>query len=1065
MSRRFVDVYSSIEEDENQPSDSAYRRVPTRAETRAATRVEARATGSVDDDVRTDVSRPTRTSQHEIVGTNNLVIRTHDGTGYILPRVTWEASTNDSTLQSFTYATQTTKVQLEEIYRLRQRDALAEAVKDDKFSLTDVNGNIILPSLWDQVVQAGATLQVVIPTEILNFEIAVGYPVTENIEVVIPPGINPPSGASSTHADPTLDPSYVSDEEDDSGDDSSGNESSLDLASVSSSSETSDSSLLSDPQPARETIIPTDTDGNNLVFSVDTSSVRLLNQNQADATKAPNARDPQQLVGNTDSISIGIANTVQNDGRTILQLQQLPGPKITSVNFDERMRWVHQHSEPMDLKGFRDTCLSIAGLSGRLQELVKKTFDKVEKEKLKVFLGGVFVEPGTVLRVDENCVPDPSSVIFSCVPYFDLQNSSTKKSTAGQTLRAPSRSLMQSYYPYEPVEERDSEQAYRKFDNEKRGALIHVPNLWMINIGSDIVATCSHQSLHEGFGQSIKLRTIDNDYTKDGILGRDIRLTDGDGRQMIYTAAECRSFFQLEQKVKEMRREHCRSNDSRDVRRLDLTWKMRDGEMKITPGLWTGIFRQRDSFFIDVSLESGAPKARIGNYNVQPHISHTVSSKPFFDWPSKSNPDTTDTKNRIQEKSNTATQCLDHIEKAMLSEVLSEYSLFGAVIEKAFTSTEYYRNLPQSTAEEVKSSFQALKSGTKAGDKSGKNYNSSHGTRIARHQKTIVEKAVELYAMKCKTFALFVDDHNNTLLCKSWAAMQSVCSISMLVSKWAPRVSTPIGASASADPPSAKQKWFVRPDSSNKDASKPTQNLQSSFERCRKCVLAVGYTTSQEASLHVQKHLKRLSTTDASKLDPEDSIVDHDQLRLETWTKGCADILSEACQEAQQLYDSAKDLSDGVMNEDGQMSHLYTLPRALLDAFRQLVVFYFAVERAMFYTQETFEDDAINFEDQNPSIGYGVPFASSDLKVIGMFGKGVSQALATARKELCSMAKSPEPVNVFERLSFSPEYVCGWYMRRLIVKPLQNHMTVSDMYREYLSTIVSNTQAIASILC
>ena len=1064
MSRRLVDVYS-VEEDENQPSDSAYRRAPPRAETRAATRIEARATGSADEDVRTDVPRPTRTPQYEILGTNNLVIRTHDGTGYVLPRVTWEASTRNSMTNSFTDTIQATKAQLQEIYRLRQRDALADAVKDDKFSLTDVSGNIILPSLWDQVVQAGATLQVVIPAAILDFEIAAGYPVTENIEVVIPPGTNPPSGASSTHADPTLDPWYVSDDEEDTGDDSSGSESSLDLESVSSSSKTSDSSLLNDAEPARETTIPTDSDGNNLVFSVDTSSVRPLNQNQADATKAPNARDPQQLVGNTDSISIGIANTVQNDGRTILQLQQLPGPKTTSVILDERMRWVHQRSEPMDLKGFRDTCLSIAGLSGRLQELVRKAFDKVEKEKLKVFLGGVFVEPGTVLRVDENCVPDPSSVVFSCVPFFDLQTSSTKKSTAGQTLRAPSRSLMQSYYPYEPVEERDFEQAYRKFDNEKRGALIHVPNLWMINIGPDIVATCSHQSLHEGFGQSIKLRTIDSDYTKDVILGRDIRLTDWDGRQTIYTAAECRSYFQLEQKIKEIRREHCRSNDSRDTRRLELTWKLRDGEMKVTPGLWTGILRQKDGFFIDVSLESGAPKSRIGKHDVQPHISRAVSSKPFFDWPSKSNPDTIDTKNRTQEKSNMTTQCLDHVEKAMLSEVLSEYSLFGAVIEKAFTSTEYYRNLPQSTAEEVKSSFQALKSGTKAGDKPAKNYCSSHGTRIARYQKTIVEKAVELYAMKCKTFALFVDDHSNTLLCKSWAAMQSVCSISMLVSGWAPHVFTPIGASAPADPPSAKQQWFVRADSSDKDASKPTQTLQSSFERCRKCRLAVGYTTSQEASLHVQKHLKRLSTTDASKLDPEDLIVDYNQLRLEIWTKGCADILSEACQEAQQLYDSAKDLSDGVMNEDGQMSDLYTLPRALLDAFRQLVVFYFAVERAMFYTQETFEDDAINFEDQNPSSGYGVPFSSSDLKVIGMFGKGVSQALATARKELCSMAKSPEPVNVFERLSLSPEYVCGWYLRRLIVKPLQNHMTVSDMYREYLSTIVSSTQPIDLIMC
>ena len=401
----------------------------------------------------------------------------------------------------------------------------------------------------------------------------------------------------------------------------------------------------------------------------------------------------------------------------------------------------------------------------------------------------------------------------------------------------------------------------------------------------------------------------------------------------------------------------------------------------------------------------------------------------------------------------------------MLSQVLSEYSLFGAVIEKAFTSTEYYRNLPQSTAEEVKSSFQALKSGTKAGNTPDKKYCSSHGTRLARYQKTIVERAVELYAMKCKTFALFVDDHNNTLLCKSWGAMQSVCSISELVSGWAPQVSTPMSASASADPPSAKRRWFVLQDFSEKDASKPAQALQNSFERCWKCRSAVGYTTSQEASLHVQKHLKRMSTKGVSNLDPGDSIVDYNQLRLEVWTKGCADILSKACQEAQQLYDSTKELSDGVMNEDGQMSKLYTLPRSLLDAFRQLVVFYFAVERAMFYTQETLKDDAIKIGDQNLGSIDGVPFSKNDLHVISMFGRGVSQALATARKELCSMAKSPEPSNAFERLSLSPEYVCGWYMRRLIVKPLQNHMTVSDMYREYLSTIVSDIQTINLIMC
>ncbi|KAJ4372588.1 hypothetical protein N0V86_007950 [Didymella sp. IMI 355093] len=154
---------------------------------------------------------------------------------------------------------------------------------------------------------------------------------------------------------------------------------------------------------------------------------------------------------------------------------------------------------------------------------------------------------------------------------------------------------------------------------------------------------------------------------------------------------------------------------------------------------------------------------------------------------------------------------------------------------------------------------------------------------------------------------------------------------------------------------------------------------------------------------------------------------------------------------AQRLFLQAKELSDGVRNEDGQMSALYTFPRPLLSAFRQLLVFYFSVERSLFFTEEASSDKGKAFEE--PEHMAGLPFSPEGLQVIEAFGNGVQQALASAREELCSMVKSKEPVDVFKRLSLSPEYVSGWLMRRLLVKPLEKSMTVSDMYREYLSTI------------
>ena len=65
------------------------------------------------------------------------------------------------------------------------------------------------------------------------------------------------------------------------------------------------------------------------------------------------------------------------------------------------------------------------------------------------------------------------------------------------------------------------------------------------------------------------------------------------------------------------------------------------------------------------------------------------------------------------------------------------------------------------------------------------------------------------------------------------------------------------------------------------------------------------------------------------------------------------------------------------------------------------------------------------------------------------------RSLMVARSQLCYMAKSDPPLDVTRHLSRGPEYICGWLMRRLLLRPLRKHATVGDLYQEYISRLVS----------
>lgn len=214
----------------------------------------------------------------------------------------------------------------------------------------------------------------------------------------------------------------------------------------------------------------------------------------------------------------------------------------------------------------------------------------------------MFIEPGTIIRGDESSRGDPHSVIFSCIPYFDIRK--PLKGTVGQGDRLhPPRTLIQSYYPYEPVRDRDKEQAYQKFGNGGDGGLIHVPSLWMLNIDSKTVVTCGYRPLSSEFVKSIEV--LQEDLKQLGTSTRtetpltNIRLSDGDGRVLLYSLDECQTYFEMEQKLRELK---CYSRHAEFEPTTQMSWLSPDGEKKVTPANWQTIIQRRDLLFIDLSV-------------------------------------------------------------------------------------------------------------------------------------------------------------------------------------------------------------------------------------------------------------------------------------------------------------------------------------------------------------------------------------------------------------------------------------------------------------------------------
>lgn len=807
------------------------------------------------------------------------------------------------------------------------------------------------------------------------------------------------------------------------------------------------------PSSLREVLAPVDAEGNKLAYAIDTSWLSRVSQSKEVRGNDSDKTEPFITTTNAVNTTVTTLNITkamlssEAENNTKMQVSVLPSIKVLQLRDNVAVTWHHLQAEQLDFDQFRRACLDVPSLSKRLRTLIQDISAKIEKHNVKPFLGGLYVEPGTVIRIDEKCQSDPQSVIFSCIPYLDISRPVAKtSSTKTKSGSFPARTLMQCAYPHESVRERDAEQAYKKLGGGQSSNVVHVPNMWIMNIGAGVVVTCGHSPLAAGMTRSMEVLQEDltllgsKDIIKNALTK--IKLVDWDGGVHLYPLVECRTYLQMEQKLDDLRTISQSKTGAESLCMLD-------GLTLVTPAAWPEILQRSDRVFIDlVALTVQKAKKLEGTpmaHSTGSLISATKTVLPFFHWPNGLNVelDLDELKRNPVSSPNTshAIQCLESAHKKILGTKLYSYVL-ASDVEASFTSPKFYEALPEATYEHVDAQFALLKPGT------------GHSV-FTFHEKVLNDQCTEV--VKCAndfrniveaTLRLFVKDlDGTTILRKVWGAMSN---IQKLVTALQTRANKMIDAE-STESRTQKVSWYVR-DRKHWEIAQPEANTTfiRAIKRCRRCKSNRPFDSSRAAVEHLQEHLKPQVQIDTNKALPQvrsdltDWVLNETQAKHEISNGGALTILKKAYADSIVLHHQFKELAEGVQDEHREFSSLYTFPRRLIEAFRELVIFYLAIERALHYTEKSYHGEISN-----------LPYSEDGLAVLTRFLAGIKRSIGKVRAELRSMVMTdilPDPI---ENLSLGPEYVCGWLMRRLLVKPLDQHMSIGDLYREYLSTVVS----------
>ena len=845
------------------------------------------------------------------------------------------------------------------------------------------------------------------------------------------------------------------------------------------SSETDTSSIeedsrLRDPlilEPNRHVLRPVDIEGNRLSFQVQTkpsSSIVATSEESNVPENRKEARSERKgpADNNMEIRRITRAMAVEPDAQNMLAIHTLPSLASSRLQASVATTWYHLHGGHLSFERFENVCFAIPNLSGRLQTLTREVLSKLREEKMKPSVGGRYIEPGTVLRADGSDPTDSQSVIFSCVPYFSLQEVAKPASGREDLLCLP-RTLMQALYPYETVRERDEEQSYRKFGNDDNNNIVHVPSLWIVNIGSAAIVTYGHEPLPVAIGNAINIveediRCLGKQSISENTMAK-IHITNHDGSSLIYPIGTFRSWFELESWI-------LHNDPSLERRVFAQGVKLKvcnmDAGTMAGPGNWKNIISRASqlvSISIDVSdRQSDEARDKEASTPEPAVVSPPIAVPPFFHWvQSKSNNLAHRTGKAVvpgDSEKDRSIVCLEYVDKMMMSKSLVHSN---SAVEDVFTTNNYYYLLSEKVYAGVSTRVSELRDliNTTSPPESG---SINHKMIVSTHWRSILIRSVEFLNTVRKTLDLFVDDlDSSSVLRKLSSALQNIHEHVMTPERRGPIEPDPEEYIDSQweHPDMKKRAWFIRTSAWEVPSSLPDSRkiLQRSVLRCRRC--RDPFESAKSAMAHLLQHVKKYSAGTAhpgadipSYTELDDWIINSIQYRRELTNASALVILTHASEISTELFGRLRELAQGVQNEDGQMSSLYTLPQKLIIAFRKIVVFYLAIERALYENRQAYKLD-VRYQSSHRLTNS--PYALRDVKVLKRFGWFARQSLIAARVRLCEMARPKSPLNLRKHLSLGPEYMSLWFIRSLLMTPLEQSKTIGDMYHVYISKVVS----------
>lgn len=130
--------------------------------------------------------------------------------------------------------------------------------------------------------------------------------------------------------------------------------------------------------------------------------------------------------------------------------------------------------------------MSAPGINGKTKFVLLTLLEQVQAKHQKQLFDGYLIEPGTVLRCDGNSPGDAEvmqpSATFMCFPYLSVDM--RKRTVHPPVLGHPTRSILQTLYPYESTAFREEPPSFCSDQPAASDRVLYVPQCWIVILNS-----------------------------------------------------------------------------------------------------------------------------------------------------------------------------------------------------------------------------------------------------------------------------------------------------------------------------------------------------------------------------------------------------------------------------------------------------------------------------------------------------------------------------------------------------------------------------------------------------